>query len=52
VVVQSLVVAFMLSYFVAHLGMVNWNGAVHLGVLVWVFPAMIFWAPSFTRTCF
>jgi hypothetical protein len=39
VVVQSLVVAFMLAYFVAHLGIVNWKGAVHLGVLVWVFPA-------------
>jgi hypothetical protein len=41
VVVQSLVVAFMLAYFVAHLGIVNWKGAVRLGVLVWVFPAMI-----------
>jgi Protein of unknown function (DUF1761) len=41
VVVQSLVVAFMLAYFVAHLGIVNWKGAVRLGVLIWVFPAMI-----------
>jgi hypothetical protein len=41
VVVQSLVVASMLAYFVVHLGIVNWKGAVHLGALVWVFPAMI-----------
>jgi hypothetical protein len=41
VVVQSLVVAFMLAYFVVHLGIVNWKGAVRLGALVWVFPAMI-----------
>jgi hypothetical protein len=41
VVVQSLVVGFMLQYFVAHLGIVNWKGAVRLGALVWVFPAMI-----------
>ena len=34
VVVQSLVVAFMLAYFVVHLGIVNWKAAVHLGVLV------------------
>jgi hypothetical protein len=41
VVVQSLVVAFMLAYFVAHLGIVDWKGAVRLGALLWVFPAMI-----------
>ena len=41
VVVQSLVVAFMLAYFVVHLGIVGWKGAVRLGALVWVFPAMI-----------
>ena len=41
VIVQSLVVAFMLAYFVGHLGIVNWKGAVRLGALVWVFPAMI-----------
>jgi heme/copper-type cytochrome/quinol oxidase subunit 2 len=38
---QSLVVAFMLAYFVVHLGIVDWKGAVRLGALVWVFPAMI-----------
>jgi hypothetical protein len=41
VVVQSLVVAFMLAYFVVHLGIIDWKGAVRLGALVWVFPAMI-----------
>ena len=41
VVVQSLVVAFMLAYFVVHFGVVDWRGAVRLGALVWVFPAMI-----------
>ena len=41
VVVQSLVVAFMLAYFVMHLGVVDWKAAVRLGALVWVFPAMI-----------
>lgn len=41
VIVQSLVVAFMLAYFVVHLGIVDWRGAVRLGALVWVFPAMI-----------
>ena len=41
VVVQSLVVAFMLAYFVVHLGIVDWEGGVRLGALVWIFPAMI-----------
>jgi hypothetical protein len=41
VVAQSLVVAFVLAYFVARLGIVDWRGAVRLGALVWVFPAMI-----------
>jgi heme/copper-type cytochrome/quinol oxidase subunit 2 len=41
VIAQSLVVAFMLAYFVVHLGISNWKGAVRLGALVWVFPAMI-----------
>ena len=41
VVVQSLVVAFMLAYFVVQLGIVDWRGAVRLGALIWVFPAMI-----------
>jgi Protein of unknown function (DUF1761) len=41
VIFQSLVVAFMLAYFVVHLGIVDWKGAVRLGALVWVFPAMI-----------
>jgi hypothetical protein len=41
VVVQSLVVGFLLAYFVVHLGVADWKGAVRLGALVWVFPAMI-----------
>jgi hypothetical protein len=41
VIVQSLVVALMLAYFVVHLGIVDWKGAVRLGVLVWGFLAMI-----------
>ncbi len=41
VVAQSLVVAFILAYLAGHLGIVDWKGAVRLGALVWVFPAMI-----------
>jgi hypothetical protein len=41
VVAQSLVVAFMLAYFGGHLGIIDWKGALRLGALVWVFPAMI-----------
>ena len=41
VLAQSLIVAFLLAYFVGHLGIVDWKGAVRLGALVWVFPAMI-----------
>ena len=41
VVLQSLVVAFMLAYFVVRLGIADWTGAVGLGALIWVFPAMI-----------
>jgi len=41
VVVQSLVVAFMLAYFVVRLKIVDWKVAVRLGALVWVFPVMI-----------
>jgi phosphotransferase system glucose/maltose/N-acetylglucosamine-specific IIC component len=33
VVIQSLVVAFMLAYFVVHFGVVDWRGAVRLGAL-------------------
>ena len=41
VVAQSFVVALMLAYFVARLGIVGWKGAARLGVLVWIFPATI-----------
>ena len=41
VVVQSLVVAFMLAYFVVRLRIVDWKVAVRLGALVWVFPVMM-----------
>jgi hypothetical protein len=41
VVAQSLVVAFMLAYFVSRLGIVDWKGAARLGALAWIFPAMI-----------
>ena len=41
VVVQSLVVAFMLAYFVVRLGIVDWKVSVRIGALVWVFPVMI-----------
>jgi heme/copper-type cytochrome/quinol oxidase subunit 2 len=41
VVAQSLVVAFMLAYFVAHLGVADWQGAVRVGALIWIFPFMI-----------
>jgi Protein of unknown function (DUF1761) len=41
VVAQSLVVAFMVAYFVSRLGIIGWQGAVGVGALVWVFPAAI-----------
>jgi hypothetical protein len=41
VVAQSLVVAFMVAYFVSRLGIVGRQGAVGVGALVWVFPAAI-----------
>ena len=41
VVIQSLVVAFVLAYLIVRLGVVNWKGAMRLGALVWVSPAMI-----------
>jgi hypothetical protein len=41
VVFQSLLVASMLAYFVARLGVADWRGAVRLGVQIWVFPATI-----------
>ena len=41
VVAQSLVVAFVLSYFVVRLGVAGPKDAVRLGVLAWIFPAMI-----------
>ena len=41
VIVQSLVVAFVLAYFVVHLGFVDWKGAARLGAMIWVFPAVI-----------
>jgi hypothetical protein len=41
VIAQSLIVAFMIAYFVSHLGIVSWEGAVRVGALLWVFPAAI-----------
>lgn len=41
VVAQSLVVAFMLAYFVARLGITGWKDSARVGLLVWVFPATI-----------
>lgn len=41
VVVQSLVVASMIAYFVSRLGIVSWKGVVRLSALVWIFPASI-----------
>jgi hypothetical protein len=41
VVAQSLVVAFMVAYFLSRLGIIGWQGAVGVGALVWVFPAAI-----------
>jgi len=41
VIAQSLVVAFMLSYFVVRLEIAGPKDALRLGVLVWIFPAMI-----------
>ncbi len=41
VVAQSLVVASLLSYFVARLGFAGLGSAARLGALVWIFPAVI-----------
>ena len=41
VVAQGLVVASVLAYLVARLGIVDWRAALRLGVLVWIFPASI-----------
>lgn len=41
VVAQSSVVAYVLAYFIARLGVEDWKGAVRLGALIWVFPATI-----------
>jgi hypothetical protein len=41
VIVQSLVVAFMVAYFVGSLGVTDWRGAVSVGALLWIFPFLI-----------
>jgi hypothetical protein len=41
VIAQSLVVAFMIAYFVSHLGVDSLAAAVGLGALIWIFPAAI-----------
>jgi Protein of unknown function (DUF1761) len=41
VIAQSLVVAFMVAYFVSHLGITTFAGAAGIGALVWIFPAAI-----------
>jgi uncharacterized protein DUF1761 len=41
VIAQSLVVAFMVGYLIAALGVTDWRGAVGLGALLWIFPFLI-----------
>ena len=41
VIAQSLVVAFMVAYFVGTLGVADWRGAVGVGALLWICPFMI-----------
>ena len=41
VVAQSLVVALMISYLVARLGIADRKAALRLGALIWIFPASI-----------
>ncbi len=40
--VRGLVVAFVVAFLVAQFGVVDWNGALRLAILVWIgFPLMI-----------
>jgi hypothetical protein len=41
VIAQSLLVAFMVAYFVSRLGISGFAGAAGLGALLWIFPAAI-----------
>jgi hypothetical protein len=41
VIAQSLVIAFMVAYFVSRVGIGGFAGAAGLGALLWIFPAAI-----------
>jgi hypothetical protein len=41
VIAQSLVIAFMIAYFVSRVGISGFAGAAGLGALLWIFPAAI-----------
>ena len=41
VIAQSLIVAFMVAYFVSRVGISGFAGAAGLGALLWIFPAAI-----------
>jgi hypothetical protein len=41
VIAQSLIIAFMVAYFVSRVGITDYAGAAGLGALLWIFPAAI-----------
>ena len=41
VIAQSLIIAFMIAYFVSRVGITDYAGAAGLGALLWIFPAAI-----------
>jgi hypothetical protein len=46
VIVQSLVLALVLAYFLGLLGNVDWMGAVRVGVLLWIGLSAMQWVGS------
>jgi hypothetical protein len=46
VIVQSLVLALVLAYFIGLIGDVNWMGAVRVGVLLWIGLSAVQWVGS------
>jgi hypothetical protein len=41
IIAQSLIIAFMIAYFVSRLGITDFASAAGLGALLWIFPAAI-----------
>jgi glycerol uptake facilitator-like aquaporin len=41
-IVRNLILSFVLAYFIQHLGVTTWMGAVHLGLVLWIgFPVIL-----------